>query len=675
MEKQIPYTTLTYQEYRDNIVEMSRRYYSDIFNNLNDASIGSWLIDVVSDVADTLSYNINRVYQENGIDSAQERSSLLNIARTNGVKVPGPKAALVELELSCDLPLNSSSVSGSSTNQALPDESYAPIVKKGSLFSNGNVTFELLYDVDFSKQFDLEGISNRQMLALRNSNGVIVGYRYKKLCIASASQSKVQKRIIRSEDIKPFMSVLIQDTDIISVDSIILKQGTRISSNPAISEYFVDRESFEGKDGLPVKRFFEVDNLVDQYRFGYEDTDLYLDNNGKKVYYAPVWDVIDAIDDGTGTLEPVRMAMRGEWKRVKNKFVTEFTESGNLNIIFGAGIENEYGTIPSNASLFTQYMMSRMEANDYMGVLPDPNTTMYIMYRTGGGAMSNVAENTVNNVVYLSMEIPGNSCDDNDSAKRNAVRSSFSVTNTSISFGGKDVPSDEELRNYIKYRSGSQNRCVTVKDYYAKLFEMDPRYGLPFRFSVSEENNKVVIYTLGLTYEGKLTSLLSETVADNMKAFLSKYKMINDFVEIRSGRVINVGFECDVFVDKSYDNNEVSKRIIEKIQDFMDVRRHRMGENIFIGELEKEISQLDGVVNLIALRCYNMVGNGYSSTVMTQDMVDYSGTCNVASTTYTPLSSYEVDLKSSDKLLISDANSMFEIQNPNVDIVVNTKRL
>ena len=90
--------------------------------------------------------------------------------------------------------------------------------------------------------------------------------------------------------------------------------------------------------------------------------------------------------------------------------------------------------------------MSRMAANDYMGVLPEPNTTMYILYRVGGGEQSNIAKDTLTNITYLNMIIDGCTTDGEDARKKHDVQSSLSVTNTTPSYGGKDEPSDEELR-------------------------------------------------------------------------------------------------------------------------------------------------------------------------------------------------------------------------------------
>lgn len=677
-EGRIQYSARNFDDFRNAILDISRKYYPDVFDGFNDASIGSWFIDIFADVADAINYHIDRTYQETSINAAGQRKSLLNIARNNGVKVPGKKAAVVEVELSCELPLNTQgSISNGNLREA--DESYAPYIKRGTLFSTGLITFELVDDVNFKEQFDENGISNRQIIPNRDSNGNIISYTYKKLGIAVAGQSKVYKKVITNNDIKPFMSVLIQDTDILGVESIIVKQGTDLSTNPMVSDYSVDEEVFNGKDNKPINRFFEVDNLIDQYRFGYEIEAG--DGDGK---YNPVWDVETtkyALDENGERIEleepiQVRRVVRGKWKRLKNKFITEFTDNGSLKVTFGAGIKNQYGTIPDDAKDFTKYIMSRMAANDYMGVLPEPNTTMYILYRVGGGEQSNIAKDTLTNITNLSMTIEGN-CDDNeDSRKKRDVQSSLSVTNTTPSYGGKDEPSDEELRQLIKYNSAAKNRCVTLHDYVARIIELPAKYGTPFRCGVIEENNKVVIYTLGLDAEGHLDSKLSEYVANNIKEYLSMYKMINDFVEIRSGKIINVSFEIDIFVDKAYEKSEVVKRVIELVTEYMDVRNHLMGEEYFLGDLEKEISKLDGVKNLIELRVYNKVGteNGYSDDETTQELIDINDCCYDEYSESDTNFDRRIDLKASDKILFTDANSLIEVKYPNRDIRINVRQ-
>lgn len=676
-ENKLSYLNRNYDEFRSDLIDISQKYYPDIFQNYNDAGIGQWLIDIQADVADVLSNAIDRNYQETDIDSCTSRGALLNIARTNGLKIGGPKCAIVEVEVSCKIPMNTTAANNMGNTISIPDESYCPKIKRGTLFSDGANTFELTADLDFANQFDENGISNRQIIPNRDSNGNIINYTYKKLGIARAGHNKIYRKTITNADIEPFMTITLSDSNISNVESVLVKQGTSLSNDPTIPEFYVDKETFKDKFGKPVQRYFEVENLVDQYRFGYV-----VDENTDNGYYNPVWTAIDSFefidDEGITQTEDIRFAMQGEWKRLKNKFITEFTDTGKLKIIFGAGLRNGYGEIPGDATEFTRYMMSRMEANDYMGVLPEAGTTVFVLYHVGGGEISNIGANTLSTISYLNMSIEGNCNDANDAKKKASVKNTLTVTNPTSSYGGKDAPSDDEVKYLIKYNAASQNRCVTLKDYYARLGQIHPKYGTPFRYSVVEENNKVVIYTLGLDYQGKLSSPLSETVAENMKEYLKGYKCVNDFVEIRSGKIINLAFDCNVYIDKAYDKSEVIQRIIQHIQDYMDIRKHIMGEDIFLGDLEKEISQLDGVINLIALRCYNKVGSedGYSDDEINQSLVDLESCADM--THYNTLGGQtdenEIDLFDSDKTLYGRIDTMFEIKYPEKDIRVRVKQ-
>ena len=673
-ENKLSYLNRNFDDYRQSIIDITRQYYPDVFENLNDASVGAWLIDILSDIGDNLNYHIDRNVQETYLDSSKEFTSIQNIARTNGLRIPYKKAALVEIELSCRLPLYEQGPEGNGDMMA--NEKYCPYVKRGTLFSNGTTTFELVHNIDFKQQFNEDGLSDRQIIPNRDSNGTIISYTYKKLAIASASQTRIMKKIVSSDEITPFMEVMINDSNVLGVDSIIVKDGTNINTDPQFNEFFIDKETYKDNSGKLVDRFFEVDNLIDQYRFGYEVEETQVGNH---TYYSPVWsneEVAEVRDGQGGVIGKIllRKIAKGKWKRLKNKFITEYTDDWKLKVIFGAGIRNQYGDIPQDAKLFTQYQMSRMLANDYMGVLPKSESTMYILYRIGGGEISNIAAGTLTNIISLNIEIEGDSGDSLCSEKIRDVRKSMAVTNTTPSYGGKNEPTTEEIRYMIKYNTSSQNRCVTLKDYISRISKIPAKFGCPFRHNAIEENNKIVIYTLGLDYEGHLTNFLSETVADNIKNYLSQYRMINDFVEIKSGKIINLAFRLTVYLDKSYDKSEVTKRIIDLVYDYMDIRKHLMGDDIFVGDLEKEISKLDGVINLVKMRIFNKVGDGYSTDRSTQQLVNVSDCDFEEHDTYDGQTNQnEINLEKSDYMLFSEADSMFEIKYKNRDIEVIVK--
>ena len=675
-ENKIAYTSRTYDDYKKSIRRIIAQYYPDVFERLDDAALGQWLVDILADMGDNLNYHIDRVYQETSINSASQLSSLQNIARSNGLHITGKKCALCEIELSCVVPVKG--MNEPSSTRFL-DTDYCPIVRKGSMFSSGTVTFELMNDLNFADQFNSDGMSDRKIVPIRDSNGNIINYRVTKLAVVQASQSKIYKKVITSADIKPFMEFTIQDSNIVGIESIIFKKGTNFSSDPVTYEFTTDKETYTDKNGNEIQRYFEVDNLIDQYRFGEDDENL---ENGKlsTVDYFEIATEDDSLlynDKEQPVLNPripVTKCVKGKWQRLKNKFITEYDDNWNLKIIFGAGLRNQYGTIPENAKQFTQYMMSRMQANDYMGVLPEVGSTMYVLYHVGGGEISNIAANTLTNIIYNNYSVAGNCNDPQDNLKKSNLRNSFRVTNTTPSYGGKDEPSEEEIKYMIKYNTASQNRCVTLHDYKSKINQLPAKFGCPFRIGVIEENNKVVIYALGLNSEGKLTNILSETVADNIIEYLSHYKMLNDFIEMRSGKIINVSFRVTLYADKSYDKAAVAKKVIDEIYDYMDIRKHEMGEDIFLGDLQKNISQIDGVINISQFQAYNKTGDGYSDDTITQELVTADNRCYYSNGDYVEdTDNMQIDLNASDMILYSEANSLFEIKDKAKDITVVVK--
>ena len=88
-ENKIQYTNRNYDDYRKSLIDITKKYYKDTFGNLDDASIGTWLIELLSDIGDNLNFHIDRVYQETNINSAQQTSSLMDMARNSGLKIPG----------------------------------------------------------------------------------------------------------------------------------------------------------------------------------------------------------------------------------------------------------------------------------------------------------------------------------------------------------------------------------------------------------------------------------------------------------------------------------------------------------------------------------------------------------------------------------------------------------
>lgn len=659
-DKKISYLSRDFSSVRKELEKFSKQYYPELSDDWNDSSVGSWLMDLAASVGDDLAYHTDRMYQESTLDSANMRSSVLSQARSNGLKIPGRKASSCEVEISCVLPTDSTDIS-------VPNWNYAPIVQSTSIISAGDSNFQLTEDINFAEQFNKNGYSNRKVVPSRNSNGNITGYTVSKSAIAVNGTTKVYKKVMYPNDIEPFMEIVLPEENILNIESIIFKESSDITTTPSIYEYYIDSEQYRiSSEDAMTYRFFECDSLADQYRFG--DSVNYGTSNIISSIYEP-----SLYDDYTSNGAVTRY-YRGKWKPLRQKFITEYTDNGYMKVIFGAS--NGYPQLPSNGTTYGDYVASNIINNDMLGVLPKEGWTMFILYRVGGGVSSNLGIGALNKFTLANVDWGANTNNTNGSI-RGKVLTSLTVTNISSALAGKDSPSTSEIKYLMKYNTSSQNRAVTVTDYRAKLMEMPPKYGAPFRCSVIEENNKVEMDFLGLDSNGNLTSYLPQTLVENSIEYLSNFKQINDYIEIKSGKIYNIGVMGEMFIDKNYNQANVVTSVINKIKEYFSVNNHEMGDDIFVGDLEKEIMLLDGVIGIIRMKIYKIYNGGYSSDVCPLPETSEESVCGSEPSEGFSLKDEgcyrEIDLDATDYVLYGDYNSMYEIKSPSSDIQIKIK--
>lgn len=670
MEKKINYLSRTFDDYRSELITFSNKYYPELADSYTDSSVGSWFIDLVAAVSDNLSYHIDRMYQETNINSANLKSTVLNIARTNGLKVPGPKASMCEIEISCSLPVGDDTT-GSISH---PNWAYAPIIKRSTIVSAGNLNFQLIEDVDFGEQFNSEGYSNRTFVPTRDTNGNITAYTVTKSTLAINGSTRIYKKVILKQDLKPFMEIVLPEKNVMNVESIIFKETSNFQKDPEVSEFYIDAEQYKmTAEAADTFRFFEVNSLAEQYRFG---TETKIDNGVLQDYFNPEWydDYTETSENDIRTTKTSRY-YRGKWKPITQKFITEYTDNGYMKIIFGSGVL--YDELPKTKGKFSERLMSNLINNDMLGIIPREGWTMFVLYRVGGGISSNIGVGAINSISLTVAEFKQNvTNNENIASIRGSVLNSLSVTNTSPAVAGKDAPSIQEIKYLTKYNNHAQERCVTVKDYKYRLMSMPPKYGAPYRAAVTEENNKIVMSMLGLNADGRLTKALPETLVENIEEYMSHYRTISDYIEGKSGKIYNIGFMVELFIDKTYDVPTVLTNVIQTIKEYMHVDKHDMGENIFVGDLEKEIMLVDGVMSLINFEIYSLYNGPYSSDKCPYPEANFTGACapTVVNTFKVDngADSFKIDLDAIDHVLYSDYDSMFEIYNDS-DIQVKTK--
>ena len=583
---------------------MVRQYYPDIFNDFNDASVGMMLLELNAAVGDMLSFNTDRMFQETQIDYAQERTSILSMARTFGLKIPGKRPSVTIVDFTVTLPVLGDTF----------DISYAPIIQAGAQATGAGKVFETIYDIDFSSPFSVGGVPNRIIIPNFNSNGVLINYTVTKREMVVNGFTKIYQKVITPADVVPFLEVVLPDDNILSVTSVITLDGTNYVTDPTNAQ-FLEEDN----------RWYEVDALAEDKVF-IEDFNKISDNP---------------------SIRP------GKYVKVNRKFITEYTDLGFMRLIFGGGNQDISSLCDFDVNPLIVNQIGDFINNLSLGTTHSPNTTLFVKYRVGGGADTNLGQGIINGVGLATIIVNGI-----DSTINNAVKASLTVNNPIPALGGRDIPSIEEIRNLVRYNFSAQNRAVTIKDYQSRIALMPSRFGVPFRTGVFEEQNKIKIYIMGLDSEGKLNNTSTTAIKENISTYLSDYRMLNDYIEIADAKIVNLSFQIDVYIDKKYPQSQIISNVITSVSDFMNINKFDMGENIYLSNLLENINNVGGVLNVIDMRVYNMVGGRYSLNEISQPYFDAS--------------TREIDI-SEEYTLFGEPTTMFEIRFPSIDIIVRVK--
>tara|TARA_R110000772_G_scaffold17946_3_gene49887 strand:+ start:55730 stop:57547 length:1818 start_codon:yes stop_codon:yes gene_type:complete len=569
MAKKINYTARNFADVRLELINFAKQYYPDIFNDFNDASVGMMLIELNAATGDMLSHHTDRMFQETQIDFAQERNSILSMARTFGLKVPGKRPSITIADFSVTVPVLGDTY----------DISYAPIIKRGVQISGAGKVFESTNEIDFSSPFTIGGIPNLLIIPNFDSNNTIISYTLTKREIVINGVSKILQRVLTEENVIPFFEIVLPDDNVISINSIITLEGTNFNSVPTTNQFYDDD-----------LRWFEVDALAD--------------------------DVVFIVDDSVSTDDSA--IKPGKFKRVNQRFIKEYTDNGFCKIIFGGGTEDISSLCEFGVDETLVNRLGNFINNTSLGSTVSANQTMFINYRIGGGSDTNIGPNVLKTINKSDLTVTGS-----DNVLNQQVVNSLTVNNPLPALGGKDELSIEEIRNLVKYNFSAQNRAVTIEDYKSRIALMPGEFGVPFRNNVLENQNKIMIYILTLESDGTLKASSNTTLKQNIATYLADYRMINDYVEVTNGMIYNLGFEVDLFVDKQFSQSQVISETISEVTAYFDINKWGMGDNIYVAPLVEIINNVPGVLNVVDLRVYNKVGQGrYSSNEIPQPYID-----------------------------------------------------
>ena len=85
----IDYTSREFNSIKNDLVNYAKRYYPDTFQDYNEASFGSLMLDTVAYVGDILSFYLDYSVNESFLDTANDYNNILKLAKQLGYKKGG----------------------------------------------------------------------------------------------------------------------------------------------------------------------------------------------------------------------------------------------------------------------------------------------------------------------------------------------------------------------------------------------------------------------------------------------------------------------------------------------------------------------------------------------------------------------------------------------------------
>ena len=603
--RKISYTERDFEGLRQDLINFTKQYYPDLIDNFNDASVFSVFLDLNAAIGDNLHYHIDRSIQETVLQYAQQKSSIYNIARTYGLKIPGNRPSISLLDVSITVPAYGDQ----------EDSRYLGVIRSGSQFIGAGQIFENVDDIDFSTQYNSKGYPNRTKIPNFDANNKIVNYTITKREVVVNGTSKVFKKVINANDVRPFYEFFLPEKNVISISSIIQKDGTTYSSPPTYDEFITAPD-----------KWYEVDALAENTVF-VEDPTKASDNPGIKV---------------------------GRYIETENRFISEYTPEGYCRIQFGSATVTADDQLAQFARTGIPVRLQDYQNNIALGRTVKANTTLFVKYRIGGGAVSNVGVNTINQIGTINFSVTGPSASINQNVKQ-----SLRCNNVTAAIGGGDLPTTEEVRNMVTYNFAAQKRAVTINDYNSLIRTMPSRFGAPAKAAITEEDNKIKVEVLSYDTNGKLTGNVSNTLKENIANYLSNYRMINDYISVRSAQAIDLEFEFSVAMESTENQGNVITNIVNSVESYMSPRTNLLGKNVNISDIRRIIQDIPGVSTLADIKVFNKTGGQYSSSETSQR--------------YSDSSTKQIELI--DDTIFAQPNQIYQVRFPEKDIKVRIKTL
>ena len=636
VKKNVKYIGRDFSSIRQNLIEFAKSYYPTAYNDFNEASPGMMFIEMAAYVGDVLSYYADNQYRETLLHAAEEKKNIFKIAQSFGYKPKLSSPAFTTADLTIEVP----SLTLDDENYE-PDTSYALKVDADSIFSSkSGRSFRLLDDIDFA--------------------------------VSTSYDNRVE-------------TISKTDGDIPSHFTLTKKAN--------LESGFKTTETFTFGDGVKFdKIILSKKNVIDVLNV--------VDDDGNTWYSVPflAQDTVFKDIENNSINSPDVSANAGSapflLKLIKtaNRYTTYVRSDGKMELRFGAGIssnaDEEIVPNPDNVGSSLGTGLSKLDQSfdpsnflktKSFGQAPS-NITLTITYTYGGTQQDNVVSGEITNLDSIAFTLLE---DGLDSTKVQDTKDSLSIFNPEPATGASGAETPEIVRQNAAAYFHAQNRAVTKEDYITRVYSLPQKYGAIAKVYIVqdeqlEQNTQTIVKNgkvrkqknvttipnplalnmnvLGFDSKKKLIAL-DDTVKQNLRIYLSQYRVLTDAINIKDAYTINIAVRFSIITQRGYNKNEVLIKCIDAIKNHFDVDKWSIAQPIILSDIAYVISLVDGVASVVPPEDDNpqkqmvVIENKYK----VED--GYSGHV------------YDLQSATKDGVIYSSLDpSIFELKFPNIDI-------
>jgi hypothetical protein len=587
----IKYTSRDFNDIKYDLVEYAKRYYPDTYQDFSEASFGSLMLDTVAYVGDILSYYLDYQANESFMETAIEFRNVFNMAKQMGYKQKGSPSSTGIVTFYISIPAASDGIGA--------DLNYAPILQRGATFtSEGGAVFTLMDDVDFANP-------NNELIVSETDTTTGSPTRYAIRSYGVVMSGVLEAKNIEAGAYQRYPKFKIPANNITNIISVFDTDGNK---------------------------YYEVDSLA------------------QDVIYKKILNVETDKNEAPFILKPVT---------VPRRYVVEHNY-GETFIQFGGGDDN---STTKNDIIDTSKLSLNMHGRDYitdtsfdptkllstdkMGIAPS-NTTLTVFYRRNTSTNLNASVNSLGNISNQNFKFANPSILGGQETQ-NVINSIEFINEVPIT-SGNQTNTIEDIKNMAYGMKNLQNRAVTKEDYMVLAYMMPPQFGSIAKAQVVKDANSLRrnlnMYILGR--DGNLNyKQTSFSVKDNLKTWLSNYKMINDTVDIIDANIINIGIEYTAIGDVGYNKNQLLQLATSEIIDQYLSNSFEIGESLKLGDIFRILKNVEGILDVTEVKFVKKSGALYSNI------------------------SYDIEANTSadGRLLTIPIDSAFEVKFPSSDVV------